>query len=70
MPSVCLALVFNVASDDLFVDANRTHEVTFRPNTVGAPIDILEEWEFGLHAASSVGFDDTDYFTDGPLWRN
>lgn len=59
-------MVFNVSSYDLLVDANRTHKVAFRPNTVSAPIDLLEEWKLGLHAAGSVGLDNADHFADGP----
>ncbi len=70
MPSVCLALVFYVASYSGFIDANRGDEVAFRPNTVCAPINLFEKWKFGLHAASSVSLDDTHYFADGPLGRN
>lgn len=70
MPFVGLALVFDVASNDLFVDANRTHEVAFRPNTVGAPIDLFEKGEFGLHVPSRVLFDDTDYLSNAHGGRN
>lgn len=70
MPGIGLDLLFNVASDDVFVGVNYDHEVAFRPNTVGAPIDLLEKWKLGLHAASSVRLDDADYLTDGPDGRN
>lgn len=70
MPFVGLALVLDIAFYDLFVDTNRTHEVTFRPNTVCAPIDFFEKWKLGLHVPSRVLFDKTNYLTDAPAWGN
>ena len=70
MPCVGLALVFYVAFNDLFVDANRTHEITLRPNTVCAPVDFFEKGEFGLHASGRVLFDKANYFSNAPAWGN
>ena len=70
MPFVGLALVFDIASDDPFVDANRTAKVAFRPNTVGAPVNLFEKRKFGLHISSRVLFDDTDYLSNAHGRRN
>ena len=45
-------------------------KVAFRPNTVCAPIDLAEEWKFGLHTFGRVSLDQPYYFTNLPLGWN
>lgn len=65
-----LALLVYIVLYCLFIDANSTDEITFRPNTVGAPVDLFEEWDLGFHATCRISFDDTDDLSDRPLGRN
>lgn len=70
MLSIGLALVFYVTFYDLFVDTNRTHEVDFRPNTVGAPVDVFEKGKLGLQVTGRVRFDDVYHFANAPCGRD
>ena len=62
--------MFDITTYRLLVYANSTDEVTFRPNTVSAPIDIFEKWELGLQATSGIGFDEPNDFPNRPLRWN
>jgi hypothetical protein len=57
LSAVFSALLLDIASDDAFVHASRTYEVTYRPNTVKAPIDPVKEWKLGPHVTSGIGLD-------------
>lgn len=60
LPSICLALVFYIATYDLFVYTYSTGKVSFRPYTVRAPIDFLAEWELGLQGVGSVSLNESN----------
>jgi len=67
LPSISLTLLFNVASDRCFIDANRRDKVAFRPNTVSAPVNLFQEWKLGLESSGCVSFDQSNNLTNRPL---
>ena len=68
MPGVIQTLGLDVSPDGLFVNTDRTHEVTSRPNTVGAPLDLFEMRELFFQSPGSVGFEVSDNHPDAFGW--
>ena len=60
----------NVVPNDLLVYPYRGYEVTFRPNTVGSPVEFSQEIELGLEGARRVRLDDADHLSHWILRRN
>jgi hypothetical protein len=57
LPGILFTLVSYVLLDDLFADAGSGYKVSFRPNTVCAPIYPFEIVELLFEGSGGVGLD-------------
>lgn len=50
-PRILRPLVLDVGSDDFFVDAHCGREVSVRPEAVGSPVHLFQEYELFFHVS-------------------